>query len=284
MGRHVLPSSASGGIPSLVGDAVVEKGFTLSFAGTANEKADLYFPAGTAWSGVMEVQLAGIAGTGGTAIGLLAARYTFEATSTGTFSGGLIQGILATQGNTSVRYALGQIGWDATNSRLRITIHHRTASVNTVGVAVRFLCPSATHAATARAVQMGAIYTTDASVHAGNNMETISNTLAGRVAGGIVITEATARWYVQADGKTFWGDGTAAVDTNLYRSAADTLKTDDSLHVGAGLRHLGSTLGFYNAAAASKPTVTGSRADGTALTSLLTALATLGLITDSSAA
>lgn len=43
-------------------------------------------------------------------------------------------------------------------------------------------------------------------------------------------------------------------------------------------------VGFYGAAPASKPTVTGSRTDGTALTSLLTALATLGLITNSTTA
>lgn len=42
--------------------------------------------------------------------------------------------------------------------------------------------------------------------------------------------------------------------------------------------------GFYGAAPVAKPTVTGSRTDGTALASLLTALATLGLITDSSTA
>lgn len=40
--------------------------------------------------------------------------------------------------------------------------------------------------------------------------------------------------------------------------------------------------GFYGATPVAKPEVTGSRSDGTALASLLTALATLGLITDSS--
>lgn len=82
-------------------------------------------------------------------------------------------------------------------------------------------------------------------------------------------------------GTITFGDGTTA-DTNLYRSAADTLKTDDSFHVGATLRHLGSSLGFYNATAISKPSVTGSRGSNAALASLLTALANLGLLTDSS--
>jgi hypothetical protein len=42
-------------------------------------------------------------------------------------------------------------------------------------------------------------------------------------------------------------------DVNLYRSAADTAKTDDSLHVGADFRHLGSNLGFYGGTAVAKP-------------------------------
>jgi hypothetical protein len=44
----------------------------------------------------------------------------------------------------------------------------------------------------------------------------------------------------------------------------------------------GGKIGFFDALAASKPTVTGSRGGNAALASLLTALATLGLVTDSS--
>lgn len=47
---------------------------------------------------------------------------------------------------------------------------------------------------------------------------------------------------------------------------------------------LGNKLAFNGATPVIKPTVTGSRTDGTALTSLLTALAALGLITDSTTA
>lgn len=70
----------------------------------------------------------------------------------------------------------------------------------------------------------------------------------------IVLTESTAgtaavsvkvggdsqeRLIVGADGKHNWGSGSATQDTNLYRSAADTLKTDDSLIV-AGQFSIGS--------------------------------------------
>jgi hypothetical protein len=42
-----------------------------------------------------------------------------------------------------------------------------------------------------------------------------------------VTGESQNRWYIQADGQMFWGDGTNPQDTTLYRGAADRLKTDD---------------------------------------------------------
>jgi hypothetical protein len=45
--------------------------------------------------------------------------------------------------------------------------------------------------------------------------------------------DANARWFMRADGQMWWGPGNATQDTNLYRSAANTLKTDDSF-VAAG--------------------------------------------------
>ncbi|MER5843674.1 hypothetical protein ABT099_25965 [Streptomyces prasinus] len=81
-----------------------------------------------------------------------------------------------------------------------------------------------------------------------------------------------------------WGPGGLARDTNLRRSAANELTTDDALIVSLMLRHLGTTLGFYGATAVVKPTVTGSTGGNAALTSLLSALATLGLITNNTTA
>lgn len=42
-------------------------------------------------------------------------------------------------------------------------------------------------------------------------------------------------WEIDYDGAMQWGTGSAALDTNLYRSAADTLKTDDAFVVGGNL-------------------------------------------------
>lgn len=60
----------------------------------------------------------------------------------------------------------------------------------------------------------------------------------GDVGGGRVLFRELS------SGKMEWGDGTNVVDTNLYRSAANVLKTDDKLVAAAGL-------GVGNSAAAS---------------------------------
>ncbi|MFF1444101.1 collagen-like protein [Streptomyces sp. NPDC058295] len=51
------------------------------------------------------------------------------------------------------------------------------------------------------------------------------------------------RYRRDTSGRQEWGSGSAARDTNLYRSAADTLATDDSLNVGANLAVTGYALG-----------------------------------------
>jgi hypothetical protein len=55
------------------------------------------------------------------------------------------------------------------------------------------------------------------------------------VEAAIVSGDSFDRWRVYGDGKQEWGSGTLTRDTNLYRSATDTLATDDSLSVGGAL-------------------------------------------------
>lgn len=99
-----------------------------------------------------------------------------------------------------------------------------------------------------------------------------------------VTGDSVVRFRVDGDGAIQLGDGTV-VDVKLYRSGVNTLKTDTGFHVGTQFRHLGSTLGFYNATAVSKPTVSGARNNPeAALADLIAELATLGLITDSTTA
>jgi hypothetical protein len=47
--------------------------------------------------------------------------------------------------------------------------------------------------------------------------------------------EAQDRFNIQWGGSLVWGDGSAALDTNLYRNAANELKTDDALTVAGNL-------------------------------------------------
>lgn len=63
-----------------------------------------------------------------------------------------------------------------------------------------------------------------------------SDAITARVTG-----DTQSRYLVNADGKTFWGSGAATQDTNLYRSAANLLKTDDSLEVAVNLAVTGNS-------------------------------------------
>ena len=48
------------------------------------------------------------------------------------------------------------------------------------------------------------------------------------------IGSATPNFTIDAGGKLNWSSGSANADTNLYRSAANTLKTDDSFDIASG--------------------------------------------------
>lgn len=68
-------------------------------------------------------------------------------------------------------------------------------------------------------------------------------------------------------------------------SASSSVQANGVLFANAGFDHVAGTLRFWNGAGqTSKPAITGSRGGNAALASLLTALATYGLITDSSSA
>jgi hypothetical protein len=89
------------------------------------------------------------------------------------------------------------------------------------------------------ALVVGGVLTTLSSISAGLGISAagaITTTYAGATSRGFgasVSGDGAYRYQVQLDGKIEWGNGTAAVDTNLYRSAANVLKTDDSL-IAAG--------------------------------------------------
>lgn len=78
--------------------------------------------------------------------------------------------------------------------------------------------------------------------------------------------------------------GVTAYHIGIDNSDSDRLKIGSGEAVGTNtnITLTSTTLGFYGSAPTAKQTVTGSRGGNAALASVLTALATLGLITDSS--
>ena len=59
---------------------------------------------------------------------------------------------------------------------------------------------------------------------------------------GVGVSAPSEKLTVVSNGKLGWDNGAGACDVNLYRGAADVLKTDDSLSVGKFLSFAGSTL------------------------------------------
>jgi hypothetical protein len=100
-----------------------------------------------------------------------------------------------------------------------------------------------------------------------------------------LVMKAGQKIYGNATNPSSGGGAAATVAGTSYLGYDATLTGWEV--VTGGNRMIGATatgLGFYNATPAAKPTVTGSRGGNAALASLITALATLGLITDSTTA
>lgn len=82
---------------------------------------------------------------------------------------------------------------------------------------------------------------------AANQLGTDDNVFINAPVGGVGLDirqagDADGRWRANANGTLVWGDAAGAFDTNLYRSAADTLKTDDKLQVASTVTaHIGAT-------------------------------------------
>ena len=81
-----------------------------------------------------------------------------------------------------------------------------------------------------------------------------------------------------------FGPGTNATADSLQVGANVLLEANGNVTIGGDLNHDGSNVGFFGTAPAVKPTVTGSRGGNAALADLLTDLAGIGLITDSTSA
>jgi hypothetical protein len=74
----------------------------------------------------------------------------------------------------------------------------------------------------------------------GTPISQIAADAAGHLAFGISVTgDANDRFLMDSTGEMNWGNGTAGVDTNLYRATANKLQTDDNFEVGGTLEVVG---------------------------------------------
>jgi hypothetical protein len=105
----------------------------------------------------------------------------------------------------------------------RLGVGQNAPSVSTIGV-------------TTAADQAGIkLLNTNASGNLGNAaVAAISATNTSLLASGAVNGDANPRFTQTIDGRLAWGTGSAGTDTDLYRSAAGVLKTDNTLSVGQG--------------------------------------------------
>lgn len=99
------------------------------------------------------------------------------------------------------------------------------------------------------------------------------------------------RWSVKSSGEMIWGDGGVSDLIVLEKSDVGTLSLtatklllSGEIEIDGALNHEGSTIGVFGTAPTTKQTVSGSRGGNAALASLLTALASYGLITNSTTA
>jgi len=106
-----------------------------------------------------------------------------------------------------------------------------------------------------------------------------------------VVTAPVGALYRRTDGGTgtsLWvkesGTGNTGWKAVVTGLGSSNVLVPGSLEVDGALDHDGSTVGFYGTAPAAKPTVSGQRNGSAGLASALTALAALGLLTDSTTA
>lgn len=79
-------------------------------------------------------------------------------------------------------------------------------------------------------------------LNVGGGLQSTGSANTATAFAALVAADTFDRYRVYSDGKTEWGSGALARDVNLYRSAVDTLKTDDNLIVAGGALTLGTAV------------------------------------------
>ncbi|MGR4847920.1 hypothetical protein [Streptomyces sp. LARHCF252] len=81
------------------------------------------------------------------------------------------------------------------------------------------------------------------SLSAGQRMVSFASATDALLYSTFINSESVDRFQIKSEGALYWGSGAATPDTKLYRSAANTLKTDDSFIVDGDLTVTGTTTG-----------------------------------------
>ncbi len=190
-------------------------------------------------------------------------------------------------GSALVLDATGRTSTDTTTGSANIDIRADAAS-SSASSSVLLRALLGTGPETEASLEIRNNGASDIGIYANGSISTNSGLNVGTATGAV-----TGTVYASADGG---GDYMTVIGNTVPTGKRGVYLTYDSVNDRANLvaRHTGtadkpliilsSALGFYGVAPVAKPTVTGSRGGNAALASVLTALANLGLITNSSSA
>lgn len=187
-----------------------------------------------------------------------------------------------------------------TDNALNIATNASTTSTSQAGVRVRstassaataefdqFSAEGATQAATFTVAAVRGFRVKNATKGAGSTITAQMGVDVDDLTSGTANYAYRGRVLTGASKYNLYMDGTAVnylAANLLLGTLTDGMTAGGSLAVAQDLAHRGTKVGFFNTAPATKPTVTGSRGGNAALASLLTALASLGILIDSTTA
>jgi len=150
------PTFAYLNITSLTNGSTWSRTFYQFFGSVANQKIDMYWT-GVAY-GIIEVEIAG-GYNSGNATGKILKRFVFGGSDTGTTYLNSVEKT-ETVGNTLNYFGIGDISWDATNSRWKFTIAQRSGQ-NAISIRIKILASKPDYLTAWKTMAMSAIYTTD---------------------------------------------------------------------------------------------------------------------------
>jgi hypothetical protein len=224
VGTNRWGATAKGG--SAVTTYTGERDFLAVFSTSANEKVDLYFT-GDQFA-TIEVTLTGYY-AGANATGTVKAVYSLAGSNVGVVYTSTVA-TLVSQGTLPDHFGLTAASWDATNSRWKITIAHRTTTTNTIGVLVKWTAATAANHTNIRdSIAIGTVYTTDSTV--------VAAPLTSWVKRDDQIIDVTAYPYL--------ADRTGVANANTAIAAAITAAgSTGTVHFPAGTYKTTTTLAF----------------------------------------